>query len=175
MKNILTIGIDPGNQQSAVVAIQGADVTHHGIYLNGAELFDGIELAFRSAKRSDAEKLCAVEMIASYGMPVGETVFETCVWVGRIVERIRQVRREVPRKVYRKDVKMHLCQSMRAKDANIRQAILDLYPPIGGGKTPQQGTKAEPGPLYGIAKDEWAALGVALTAREKWHEMKVFT
>ena len=58
---------------------------------------------------------------------------------------------------------MYLCNSMRAKDSNIRQAILDRYPTTGGGKCPQVGTKKEPGPLYGVSKDVWAAIGVGLT------------
>ena len=58
---------------------------------------------------------------------------------------------------------MHLCNSVRAKDSNVRQALLDRFPATGGGKTPQIGTKSKPGPLYGFSKDMWAALGVALT------------
>jgi hypothetical protein len=45
---------------------------------------------------------------------------------------------------------------MRAKDANIRQALLDLIGP--------QGTKAQPGPTYGIKSHTWAALAVAVYA-----------
>ena len=48
---------------------------------------------------------------------------------------------------------------MRAKDSNIRQALLDLY---GGDKRKAIGIKAEPGPLYGIKSHMWAALGVAV-------------
>lgn len=102
----------------------------------------------------------AIEMVASYGMPVGATVFDTCVWIGRIAERFGWNNTTL---VYRKAVKLHLCNSLSAKDANIRQAILDLYPRTGGGKTPQIGTKKEPGPLYGVEKHAWAALGVGIT------------
>ena len=54
---------------------------------------------------------------------------------------------------------MYLCHSMKAKDGNIRQAILDLY----GGKDVALGNKKRPGPLYGVSKDIWAALAVAIT------------
>lgn len=97
-----------------------------------------------------------VEMIASYGMPVGAEVFETCVWIGRFA----QARGGNWSPIYRKDVKMHLCGSPRAKDANIRQALLDKFGP--------PGTKKAPGVTYGISGDVWAALAVAVT----WAETK---
>jgi hypothetical protein len=97
----------------------------------------------------------AVEMIASYGMPVGAEVFQTCVWIGRFLE----CGAATEQLVYRKEVKMHLCGTTRANDGNVRQALLDLY----GGKERALGRKATPGPLYGISGDEWAALGVAVT------------
>lgn len=104
----------------------------------------------------------AVEMIASYGMPVGQTTFETCLWVGRFIERWAIGLRPWLM-VYRLDVKMHLCGNSRAKDANIRQALIDRYGP---GRAAAIGRKATPGPLYGISGDGWAALGVAVTAAE---------
>jgi hypothetical protein len=91
----------------------------------------------------------AIEMIASYGMAVGKEVFETCVWIGRFIQAS-----EVPPVRYtRQEIKLHLCGSPRAKDANIRQALIDLYGP--------QGTKAKPGPTYGVKSHAWAALAVA--------------
>lgn len=59
-------------------------------------------------------------------MAVGETVFETCVWVGRFIEAVSNYDIEYT-KIYRKDEKMNLCQSMRAKDSNIRQALIDRF------------------------------------------------
>jgi hypothetical protein len=46
----------------------------------------------------------------------------------------------------------------QAKDANIRQAILDRF----GGKEKAIGKKANPGPLYGVKSHLWSALAVAL-------------
>jgi hypothetical protein len=99
----------------------------------------------------------AIEMIASYGMPVGKEVFETVRWIGRFEEATRGVPTEL---ICRRDVKLHLCNSARAKDVNVRAALLDLVGP--------QGTKKAPGPTYGLRADLWAALGVAVTfaARE---------
>ena len=108
----------------------------------------------------------AVEMIASYGMPVGREVFETCLWVGRYQEIIHRYNKPFEL-IYRKDVKQHLCGNLKAKDSNIRQSIMDLFPATGGGKKPVIGTKAEPGPLYGVSNDVWAAVGVALTYHNK--------
>ncbi|MNY62967.1 hypothetical protein D3C86_1998680 [compost metagenome] len=67
-------------------------------------------------------------------------------------------------------MKLHLCKTPRAKDANVRQALLDMFPRTGGGKTPQIGTKAQPGPLFGVSSHAWAALGVAVTAAHQIRE-----
>jgi hypothetical protein len=104
-------------------------------------------------------------MIASYGMPVGAEVFETCVWIGRFAERWQHAygyEHVPPRMVYRREVKLHLCGSSKAKDPNVRQALIDKW----GGKDKAIGKKASPGPLYGLTGDCWAALAVAVTAAE---------
>lgn len=104
------------------------------------------------------------EMVASYGMAVGRETFETVLWCGRFADAAATLGRKhrhsthTVRKVYRKDIKMHLCQSMRAKDANIRQALIDKLGPVG--------TKKKPGPLYGISYHLWSALAVAIYAME---------
>jgi hypothetical protein len=116
-----------------------------------------------------ADRLC-IEMIASYGMPVGREVFETCVWIGRFQQAWNAP--DAVELVYRKDVKLHLCGTTKAKDPNVRQALLDLFPPTGGGKTPQIGTKKQPGPLYGVSSHAWPALGVAITAAAKLRAIK---
>lgn len=104
-----------------------------------------------------------IEMIASYGMAVGADVFETCVWIGRYIERWFEETEREAKRLFRRDVKLHLCQSPKAKDSNVRQALIDRYGP---GKEKAVGRKASPGPLYGLKADMWQALGVAITFAE---------
>lgn len=139
--------IDPGTTQSGWVVMRDGAVAASGVSDNG-ELLQALQ-------SSDADRL-AIEMIASYGMAVGREVFETCVWIGRFTQAWREP--ESVRLVYRQQVKLHLCGSLRAKDANIRQALLDKLGPAG--------TKKAPGPTYGVRSHAWAALGVAVTALE---------
>ena len=147
------LAIDPGSLKSAYVLYDQGKLLDFGIKPNAALL--------AIIRTADCECV-AIEMIASYGMPVGKDVFETCVWIGRFIQ-VSWSRGKPFFQVYRKDVKMYLCRTPRAKDSNIRQAIIDLYPPTGEGAIPQIGTKKYPGPLYGVSKDVWAALAVALT------------
>ena len=151
------LAVDPGTTESAWVLYdpEAHAVTHMDIQPNDRVL------EFVQGYGGPSSTL-AVEMVQSFGMPVGAEVFETVLWTGRFVEAWGGPWR----KIYRKDVKLHLCQSLRAKDPNIRQALLDRFPRTGGGKTPQVGTKAEPGPLYGFKSHLWSALAVALTAAE---------
>jgi hypothetical protein len=117
----------------------------------------------------------AIEMIASYGMAAGKSVFDTCVWVGRFIQAWGESHNRVLRRgrwgpgpddtgaeAQFDGVCMTICRNSRAKDTNIRQAIIDRY----GGKEAAIGRKAAPGPLYGMKADAWAALAVALTWAE---------
>lgn len=80
--------------------------------------------------------MLVIEMVASYGMPVGETVFETCVWIGKFMQIVESRKKKV-NKVYRKDEKMNICHSMKAKDSNIRQALIDRFGEVGTKKNPR--------------------------------------
>ncbi|WP_423197872.1 hypothetical protein DFLDMN_001510 [Cupriavidus sp. H19C3] len=149
------LAIDPGTTASGWCLLDRDIVVTSGVMPNA-------EVVAMLAVGSKGPYTLAIEMIASYGMAVGREVFETCVWIGRFVQAWHSP--EAVRLVYRRDVKLHLCGSPKAKDANIRQALLDMFPRTGGGKTPQIGTKSQPGPLYGVSSHAWAALGVAVTA-----------
>jgi hypothetical protein len=100
-----------------------------------------------------SDGLMAVEMVACYGMPAGKDLFETALWVGRFIQAAEQIGMKWE-KIYRKDVKLFFCQSMRAKDGNIRQALIDRFG--------HPGKKKAPGRLYGVSGDEWSALAVSV-------------
>lgn len=140
------LSIDPGPEQSGVVFFSMGKVIESEIMDNVALLKRLLSLDFPAVPN-----LCAVEMIASYGMPVGKEIFETCVFIGEIKAAVAGWTRF--ERVYRKDVKIHLCQSMKAKDPHIRQALIDKHGVVG--------TKKSPGPLFGISGHLWAALAVA--------------
>jgi len=96
----------------------------------------------------------ACEHLQCFGMAIGKETFETAYWIGSIREYCRTLGAPFHR-VYRSEVKMHLCQSMRAKDANVRQALIDRFGAVG--------TKKNPGPLHGVSGHCWSALAVAVT------------
>lgn len=88
-------------------------------------------------KTEDLPLVLAIEMVASYGMSVGETVFETCVWIGRFIQHLNRFAIKEYKKIYRKDEKMNICHSMQAKDSNIIQALKDRFGDKGTKKNPR--------------------------------------
>lgn len=160
----MIFAIDPGTYQSAWVEYASGAVRDCAIEPN----VNVLQRVKQMRRQWDYSPL-VIEMIACYGMPVGRETIETCLWIGRFIEASN----DKAKLMYRKDVKLHLCNSMRAKDANVRQALLDLFPRTGGGATPQIGTKAKKGPLYGVRSHIWAALAVAVTYEGKVESEKV--
>ena len=151
---MIILAIDPGPEVSAFLYYERGKILDHGKIDNPTLLV--------SIANTLSEHL-AIEMIASYGMGVGREVFETCVWIGRFVEAYRRNGERPWSYVYRREVKLHLCGTVRATDSNVRFALVDRY----GGKTKALGVKAARGPLHGLKRDAWAALGIAITFDEK--------
>jgi hypothetical protein len=135
------LAIDPGNIESAYAFLaDDRRPTSTGKVLN-AEMRQ-IVLFVRD--------VCPVfvEMVASYGMPVGREVFETVLWTGRFDECAGGAKL-----VYRKDV---------AKDGNITHALVDRFAP--GAKNMGKGTAKEPGWFYGFSGDIWQAYALGVYA-----------
>jgi hypothetical protein len=151
------IAIDPGTIKSGVVHL---DSKLMSVYSSVCDNDDILEAIYSQACTNSSWSVVVVEMVACYGMPVGKETFETCVWIGRFLEAAEQTLHTS--RLYRRDIKLHLCGTAKAKDANIWQVILDRY----GGKEAAIGNKKQPGPLYGVKSHARAALAVALT----WHD-----
>ena len=147
------LAVDPGTERTALVFwdSQEEKILQASILPNADAL-----ILFRSLPQ-DCEAV-AIEMIAHYGsgMPAGKEVFNTCVFIGELKEAC--LPRFKAHLIERRHIKIHLCNSARAKDANIRQALIDRF----GGKDKAIGKKKNPGPLWGIKADLWAALALGI-------------
>lgn len=117
-------------------------------------------------KHQDYDQL-VYEQFQSFGMAVGESTIESILWNGRFIQAA--IDRHIPvERVYRKEEKLCLCNSLKAKDSNIRQALIDRYAKTD--KKNGRGTKKAPDVFYGVSKDVWSAIAVGVTWKEKKEE-----
>jgi hypothetical protein len=178
---MIAYGIDPGTEHSGVVAYD----TERRIVLDAGEMSNVDLLAYLRNPVSLPWSLrldrVYIETIEPMGLPVGKSTLETMRWVGRFQEAWERYSDITAIMVSRGDEKTLLCGAATFRDsksgrrrsvtdAQIRQAIIDRFPATGGGKTPQVGTKKQPGPLYGVKGHAWSALAVVLTGLETTEE-----
>jgi hypothetical protein len=145
----MILAIDPGPKDSAFCYWDGERVLEAGIANN-----EGI-LVILGAARTET---VVCEHLQCFGMAVGATVFETAYWIGHFRCKCSECGLSFAR-VMRGEVKMHHCGSMRAKDSNIRQALIDRFG--------VPGTKKNPGVTYGLRKDIWSAFAIATMVFDK--------
>lgn len=159
----MILAIDPGNIQSAYCIID--KTSYKPIEFGKIDNNDLREKMLSDLKYFPIETV-VIEMIASYGMPVGKEVFDTCVWIGMFIETFKCPNTYY---IYRKEEKINLCGSMKAKDSNIRQALIDRFAKFDfkNGK----GTKKQQDFFYGFSKDVWAAYAVGITWLDKQKEL----
>lgn len=149
----MIVGIDPGPRESAIVAFsedgvyRAVDVENDRVVQEVVDCHEWID--------AGEGFTVAIEWIESFGMAVGASTFETVFAIGQIAARLTWNNYRL-RLVPRRDVKLNICKSPKAKDANIRQALIDRFGKVG--------TKKNPGPLFGISNHRWAALAIAVTA-----------
>jgi hypothetical protein len=154
----MILAIDPGSTESAYVVL---DKNLKPIMFHKMENNLILDEMYRTIGDGRLQHF-AIEMVASYGMAVGKEVFETCVWAGRFWEASLWIPNM--QRIYRKDEKMNLCNSMKAKDGNIRQALIDRFGPVG--------VKKRPGWFYGVSKDVWSAIAVGVTYHDLYIKHK---
>jgi hypothetical protein len=167
------LAIDPGTTESGYVILDGGNIEDKGILQNEI---------IRDLIKTASHDLLTIEMIASYGKPVGKEIFQTCLWIGRFMECTKSKTKLIERK----DIKLFLCRSSTVKDPHVRQALVDFY---GGDSVALAGKRCKckngmtktvvpkpcpkcsasgwlikPGPLYYVISHEWSALALAVTA-----------
>ena len=140
------LSLDPGPEQTGWCLFEDGAVVDSGTDPN-----HDVIVWVQHGQHAD---LLAIEMIAAMGMSVGASVFETVRWIGRYQQAWRDP--DAVRLVFRHEVKQHLCGNQRAKDPNVRQALID--------RLGAPGTKKAPGGTYGVKTHAWSALAVAVTA-----------
>lgn len=144
------LAIDPGPTESAILALDDGRLVSHVDISSNEDILKYLIVR--------CEEPLVIEKIASMGMAVGAEVFETCYWSGRFAQAY-DPSGELIHRITRVEVKTHICGTPRAKDGNVRQAIIDRF----GGMATAVGKKRSPGPLYRIKSHAWAALAVGLT------------
>jgi hypothetical protein len=160
----LILAIDPANIESGYVLLDMDLKPIEKGKVKNEMLLEDIRMDNFWDNSKDEKDYIAIEMIASYGMPVGREVFETCVWIGRFIQAIGNGIEPVL--IYRQEEKLNLCGNKRAKDTNIRQALIDRFAKhdFKNGK----GTKKNQDWFYGFKADMWAAYAVAVTFYDKY-------
>jgi len=153
---VIILAADPGTSQSAFVVFETDDYS----IIDKGKVENDVLIGMVKTGYFD---MLAIEGFQSFGMPVGKEVFDTAYYIGRLLQIAEDLGSKT-RMVYRSDVKMHHCHTHRAKDANIRQVMLDRFG--------AQGTKKNPGKTYGISKDIWSALAIATFVADTMGEKK---
>lgn len=161
---MMIFAIDPGSTQSAY-CMMGENALP--IAFDKVPNLDIIALLRNYGK---SRPTVVIERVASYGMPVGREVFDTCEWIGRYTQVAKDLALDVEY-ILRQEEKLFICKSPKANDATIRKALIDRFAKhdFKTGK----GTKKAPDFFYGFKADCWSAFAVAVSFLCKHNKLTV--
>jgi len=157
------LAIDPGPEKSGFVVLKYISNNDIKILDKGYLDNNSINKKICSILIKNPNINIVIEGVISYGMPIGKSTLETAVWSGRFFQKTKDLGRKKVFFLNRKDVRITLCGSMRAKTKNIKQALKDRFGEIG--------KKNNRGKLYDIKTDlpkgaldhVWSSLAIAVT------------
>lgn len=157
------IGIDPGPTHSALVILyEDGSVEAENDMLNehveSRMAYEAAVMAYINSKI--ATSFFAIEDMTPYGSALMHPIIETLKWCGRFYAAANSLAPVYY--VSRVSVKTHLLGMARGTDSMVSDALLHMW----GGKDAAKGTKMAPGPLRCVKGHGWAALAVAVTARD---------
>lgn len=152
------LAIDPGNNESAYIIWDGYTIIDKA-KISNEELLVLIEGGWNGLE------FVTIEMIASYGFPMGQTTIDTVFWIGRFLDVAVKYGYEV-KLLFRKTIVIHHCRSPRASDAVVRQALINKYG--------EDSTKKKPNELYITPNGTWmnGDLWSAFALATYWTEQK---
>lgn len=142
---MIVLAVDPGNGQSGVVRFDGQRVLYAGVIENP----DVLKII-----ADDRSDVLAIELFVATNQRLGNESIETIHWGGRFHQSSGDPDSVVL--VPRYQVKKSLGLGHRDGDKEVNSALQRVLGP--------KGTKAAPGPCYGVSSHAWAALGVAYAA-----------
>ena len=116
------LAIDPGNEETALVLWDGT-VMLTKVYIPNRE----VKTYLNHYNILSHVEVVIIEMVSSYGAAVGQTIFDTCVWIGIFKEYLENLNLPV-HLVFRKTLKMHHCHSLRGiNDGAVNSVLRDKY------------------------------------------------
>lgn len=177
MKQYFLIGIDPGTTETAYCIIDYNNKILNEVLFKDKIKNDAVYYALKTSLKdyikanniNHIEVLIAIEHIENHGMAVGSSTFETCYFIGELNYRLKNelmynLLKDIQelktasidtQRVYRHQEKTAICYNSRAKDSNIRQALIDTFGIVG--------TKNNQGYFYGFKSDIWSSFAIAYT------------
>lgn len=153
------LGIDTGSEETGICLIEAT--TFKPIVFGkipNVNMFDWFNQ--NNDKINEENCIVAYEQFKNYGMPIGDSTIKSIEWNGRFLQHLEDVYNiKQWHPVMRVEEKINICGSIKAKDSNIRQALINRFGEVG--------TKKKPGFFYGFKKDIWSAFAVAVTFIDK--------
>jgi hypothetical protein len=156
----IVLALDPGTTHTGWALIDTAGPL---VLSSGKSANEDVLLHCKGWFFAFGPDLILIEAMSPRGMRLGIETMEALRWSGRFEEAAKPT--PVVR-ITRDMVKATLLGKANVKgaDAAIRQLLIDRWAARAGrpldGKAAAVGTKASPGPLYGVKADAWAALAL---------------
>lgn len=153
---MIVLGIDPGPTHCGVVVYDTSPRSACFAW-KALTVAEAIHVIEAYAGRAG---LVAIERVQSYGI-AGASLLRTAEVGGMLHQCATNLGLDVMW-LYRREVLRGLDVTGKGnRDSLVRQRLIEIH---GGDRASAVGTKAKPGPLYGVASHAWAALAVAVVA-----------
>lgn len=159
------LSVDAGNIQSAYIIFctEQKRVVQKGFLENEQFIEEILNSSFDEV---------AIEKIVSLGAVIGSSTLDTAYTNGRIYEAIKTKFGIISNLYSRIDIKMHLCFTTRAKDANVRQALVNKFGDSSTKKNPHNTFNELEDKIY-FGGHFWSCLAIACYHIEPHHSQPI--